>query len=724
MGAKARSQDAGVSPQTNGQASLASRMGGVRVARRRDLQVKRQVNRGNALYVLHDPVSFANHALNALEYRILCSIEASTALSDTFDELVKKGALAPEDEEVFYEFAVDLHGQGLLTNPGVPTQVAWERHLEVQQRRRTSPIAWLANLKISLGNPDWLLSRLARFMRWPFAWPGLAVWTALAASALWTCWGRVFELFGAPSDLLALENLPSLWLSLIGLKLIHELGHAMAIKRYGGSVPDWGVVFIFMTPCAYVDANSSWRLDSKWHRIAVGLGGMYVESMVAFVAALVWSGTSPGLLHSAAQNIVVLATVTTVLININPLIKFDGYFVLSDLVGIRNLQERASRQLRTYAEHFLLGMPRETDDYDTLERIVLWLYAPAAMAYRISLAIAITAMMASAWPSLAAPVGGCFAWLMILAPLWRAARALWSSQRFDDVRLRARVVLVSACMLIAIACYALPVSHGVTASGVLDPGQRRSVRVPNSSFLAEVLVEDGETVVPATPLCRLSSPALEVALSEVENEIRTARVQLDAIEIERPSATLPLVARIEYLEQRATELRRSLSQLVVRAKLGGTVVGAASLTPGTFLREGTELMQVHSEHRFIRVVLTDESAARALPAVGTQAQVRWTCDPGHVMPGVVCEARPSASRSMVPAELTVAAGGEILAHDVEGHLEAEKPYLHLFLKVENPILENGGTGLTAKVRFATRAWTLGEWADQRVRTFLYELWAK
>ena len=161
---------------------------------------------------------------------------------------------------------------------------------------------------------------------------------------------------------MGLSNLPILWLALVGLKALHEFGHAYACRRFGGAVPEMGVVFIVLTPCAYVDASSSWKFDRR-SRVAVAMAGMYVEILIAGIFALVWAGTQPGLLHDVALNVVILASVSTVFLNINPLMKFDGYYIFSDLMSVFNLQERAYKTLKGWIGFVLLGQARQEDDY-------------------------------------------------------------------------------------------------------------------------------------------------------------------------------------------------------------------------------------------------------------------------------------------------------------------------------------------------------------------------
>lgn len=712
----ATATDAATAPPAT--AAMANKLRQVVVALRRDLVVTRQIVFGGARYVVHDPVTFRNHILTPLEYRVLCSLVAHRTLGEIFESVVEQGALAHDDAEEFFGFVVALHGMGLLVVPGMPVEAAWQRQVD---RRRRRPAAWrqvLLGLRISFGSPDRHLQRLLPAVRWLFAAPGLVLWAALFVLAAWQCGGRLGDLFGGAGDLLALHNLPLLWFTLVAMKVVHELGHAFALKRFCGVVPDLGVTFIMLTPCAYVDANASWTFAGRWPRVAVGLAGMYVETLVAFAFALLWAGTGPGLLHDLAHNVVVLATVTTVLINSNPLVKFDGYYVFSDLCGVVNLQERAARALRGLAEWLVLGLPRPEFELTRRERWLFLAYALATLAYRISLAVGITALMLTHWPGMGVLLGLAFGWLLIADPLRKLFVWLWRAERTNVVRWRARGVAVGAVLLAVLGLVLVPVSRSVVTQGVLDPGVRRVVRAPSNAFVAAVQVVDGQRVTPHTRLVQLEDPQIEARRVVVAAELNTARVRFDAVEAIDPVLAAATAARIAFLQQRATELDERAAQLTLAVEQAGTVVGARSVATGQFVRRGEELLQVHSEHQFVRIVLADRELARTRLQVGAVVELRWTCAPATAVRATVREIRSSASRYQVPAELTIAAGGQIHARPIGDQTAADQPYLHAFLSADWVPLPDAGGGLTASVRLPAQQESLGGWLQHRLLTFL------
>ena len=396
-------------------------LGPLKVGLRQDLHFTRQETRGGPRYIAHDPITFQNHAFSAADYQVLTAIIGSRTLADTQAALVERGKLedSQEDRESFYRFILWLHGNGLLHLPLANGDLLYDRLQRKQMQKRRHWYQVFLNYKIPLGSPDAFLQRTMSWFGWLFSGPGFLAWAGLMALVVWKCIGHFDDLFAETATILSITNLPLLWAVLIVLKAIHEFGHAYACRRFGAPVPEMGIVLLMMTPCAYVDASASWKLMRWQQRAAVALGGMYVESIIAAFAALVWIGTPPGLVHDIAFNVVALASVITVLFNINPLMKYDGYYLFSDIIGVFNLQRRATRFLGSWVGHFVLGHERPQDNFTGTERLLYGLYGPATFAYRIFLATGITMLVMMQWPSAGVFLAAIFLWALILQPIWR-----------------------------------------------------------------------------------------------------------------------------------------------------------------------------------------------------------------------------------------------------------------------------------------------------------------
>ncbi len=672
-------------------------------------------------YVVHDPVSFQNHAFESSDYRVLTAIVRHRTLSETFNNLVDDELLedSETDREGFYKFILWLHNIGLVHLPITGGSVAFDRMQEKRAQKRGPWYRILMSHRIPLGDPDGFLDRTARYTGWLFAWPGLILWLSLLGLVFWKCIGRFDEMFAETGSLLSLANLPVLWIALVGLKILHEFGHAYAAKKYGASIPEMGIQMIMMTPCAYVDAGASWKLSGARQRAVVAMGGMYVESFVAAIAALVWAGTTEGFAHDLSFNIIALASVVTVLFNINPLMKYDGYFLFSDLVGVFNLQQRAQAYFTGWTNRIALGKPRAPDRYTTSERVLYASYGPAAFTYRIMLAFMLTGLMTTQWPSAGMFLGAVFAWALIIKPLIGLTTHLWYGKATAEYRTRARLVALAGLTLVPLLGSLMPISWSIVAPGVLDPQERQSVRAPSGGFIHTIEVDNGDRVAEGDTLCVLQNPELEMRRLRLVGELDAEREGLDAIELEDPTQAAIHQARISYLTASVKELESRLVAMSLSANSDGTIASPHhDRLAGRFVQQGEELFQVHSGHRFLRMVLTEEEVSRARLEVDSAAEVRWTCDPTTRVHAVVRHIQASASRFDIPPALTMLGGGDLYVTKTTDSLTAaDRPYLHVLLEVDSIPLNARGSGLTARVHLGARVQLLGGWVQHRLLSF-------
>ena len=697
-------------------------LGPLRVGLRSDVTFTRQYASGGPRYVAHDPVSFQNHAFSPEDYRILTAITRRRSLADTLASLVDRGLLEnnDHDKQGFYKFVLWLHGIGLIRLPITGGDAAYGRKQQRIAARRPPWYAVLMSHRVPLFRPDRFLTRGTRYVGWLFGPVGIFLWVALMASVVWRLGDSLPLVASEASGLLELSNLPLLWLLLVSLKVIHEFGHAFASRRFGASVPEMGVQFIMMTPCAYIDANASWTLRNARQRAAVAVAGMYIESFVAGTAALVWAGTTEGALHDIAFNILALASVVTVLFNLNPLTKFDGYYLFSDLVGVYNLQQRAAAHLKGWVEHVALGKPRPRGRYTQFERVLYSVYGPCAFLYRVSLAFTLTVWVLLQWPGAGLFLGAVFAWAMIIRPSLRLLGELWSGAGYADRRTRARLLACALVLLLPPFAGMLPVSFSVCVPGIVDVEQRQVIRSPISAFVESVAVSNGDRVKPGTALCTLRNPELELRRLRLQGELEAERESFDTIELDDSTQASIHKSRIAYLAASVAELDRRIEASRLTAEQQGTVAGHHhGELAGTFVQQGEELMRVEGGHRLLRIVLTEHQLSRARLEIGSPAEVRLSCAPASTLKAVVRQVTASASRVEVPEALTIAGGGTIWVQSVsQGLAVADQPYFHVLIEIpdDDPALQ--WTGTTARVRLPARAEILGQWVHRQALAFI------
>ncbi len=703
-------------------AQLELRLGPISVGLRKDVDVARQRLRGKPAYVLHDPVTFKNHAFSKVEYAVVCGIVEQRTLAECFERLVEEDHLEDGDKEEFYSFVLQLHGMNLLMLPMANADRLYARFERKQKARRVGALMSFMYFKIPVFDPDRFLDRTMALMRPIYSAGGLALWATLVSFALWNCAGRFDEMGRELTQLFALGNLPVLYLMIVGLKVLHEFGHAYACKLFGGEVPEMGVILILTAPCAYVDASASWKSGSKWKRIVVALGGMYIETFCAAVFAFAWLATPPGLVHDIAMNGMFLSSAATILFNMNPLMRFDGYFIFADLMEVANLRDRSREFLSGWSRWLFLSVDHRQPVNSSAEGLLFGGYGVASFLYKVSIAFSLTMMILMQWPGVGLFFGVLCAWALIVLPILKAVFYLLFHEDTQPVRVRGVVYAVLLFSGIPYLVAKVPVSRNVIAPGVLESASVETLRAPVDGFVASVTVAPGDRVRPDDVLLTLTNDELPLRQVQLEAELKGARQMFESLRITDAAEAEKHKARMRYLEAAIADLAGRIDQLQVASSLHGI---AASPVPngilGSYVRAGDELVQVQQGSVRVRVILSEADAERSAIDVGTVVQLRWAMAPGYRVNATVREIEPSATRDRVPAQLTVGGGGNVhVTAKPDGSFEATSAYLHLLLEPDWAP-EGFVAGCSANVMFEGQFVSLGEWFHREILA-LYYVW--
>ncbi|MEM7203833.1 MAG: biotin/lipoyl-binding protein [Planctomycetota bacterium] len=703
-------------------ADIRQRLGAIRIGLRRDLAVSRQIHCGQASYVVHDPLTFKNALFSAEEYRVLCGIIESRSLEETLQHLIAIGDLEEADADAFFRFVLNLHHMNLLQLPITDSEKLFERFQKRQAVKRKALLGSVMYYKVPLWDPDKFLDKTMRVAAPLFSRIGVVAWASLMLFTVWTCWGRFGEFLGDTTALLQWSNVPILYVVLVALKAVHEFGHAYVCKKLGGAVPEMGVCFIMTTPCAYVDASSSWKFRSKWDRIAVAMGGMYIESMVAALAALVWVGTSPGLTHDVALNVVSLAGVVTVLFNINPLMRFDGYYAFTDLTSTPNLRERSTAFIRDWSKSLFLGHARAKQTLGWWYRTLYGGYGVASVIYKLVLAFSITYLMTVRWPLVGAVLGSAFGFVLIVKPVLKLVSYLLFGKETEPMRRRAIAVAALGLVLAPAILVQLPISRAVVVPGLLEPEQVLMLRAPHDAEIQGMAIRHGELVRPGQLLASLDHPELRLQHQQEQRRLEAERVRLSVVEAVDQVEAERIRARLAFLESAFQDIEERLHSMTVTATEPAVVADrGVERQSGRFVRLGEPLLELHSGQRLIHAVLPEDELSRLDLEVGSSAEIRWAVAPSERVLARVREVRPVASRSDMPEPLTMLGGGDVYVRQgAEGEVEAATPHVHIFLEPES-VPRDFTSGLTARVRLAARSESLGAALWKSVQRF-YQAW--
>lgn len=697
-------------------AAIADRLRGACVGVRQDLEVTRHLFRGEPAYLVRDPMTLQSHRLSPADYTVFVAIDRDRTLGETFETLVSNGAARREDEQTFYQFVLMLHRLNFLNLPISDDRLLYERHCTRQKARRREKLLGFLFLRIPLVNPDAFLRRTMRYAEPLFRGWFLALWFALVATAVFVAARNGDSLREPLQGILTLQNLPLIWLALIVLKVLHEFGHAYACKHYGGYVPEMGVYLILFTPCAYVDATASWGFTRRWQRLVVCLGGMYVESIVASIAVLVWASSGPGVLRDVAYNVLFLAGVMTVLFNINPLMRYDGYYILSDLLEVPNLRQRSTQCVLMHLRRIVLGLRSDAPAMGLRLRALLLSFGVAATAYRVTVMLAIVAIIAARLSVAGAVLGGLYLAYVASGLMKRLVRYLWYSPDTAPVRLRA--VFVSIVLLVGLPATAVlvPIHTAVQVAGVLGREQETVCRARVDGFLQTTEVRPGQQVQAGSVLMDMANDACTDALARAGTQVKAAKIREAAYEAVDVGKAQEERAKIEAYEMELERRRRDVQDLVIRAEADGRVMQCLRENDvGRFVRRGDPLATIASGRWHIRTLLTEEEVAAAQPAVGDRVRVRPTAMPGKVLTGSIVRITPAGSPRIEQISLTHLGGGSI-AVDPKTRA-ALRPYFEVAIALDAPAEAPLQFGMTCQVRFRGEGAPLARVLARRVIRF-------
>ena len=388
---------------------LWQRLSGVRLRLRDTVSVHALEYRGRAWYLLRDALSSQQFRLNGAVYAVLAELDGRRTLAQAWQRHVGQSEGSGGNKTDLLNALLQLQAAGML-DAGPTMDAAALVGRQRRQRRQQGLARWLRLLspRLPLVEPDHFLTRSLPLVGWVFhpwalwMWLLLALGAGLQALMHWPA----LALYGAQR----LDD-PRSWLLLVAVyplvKALHEIGHGLAAKRAGAEVNEMGITLLVFVPVPYVDASAASALRDKSQRMLVGAAGILVEGVLAALAMFAWLALDDGLLRESMFAVMLIGGVSTLLFNGNPLLRFDGYYVLSDAIEIPNLATRAARYWGYLARRYLLGLGGERSPANaTGELRWFFFYGAASTVYRLMISLGIALFLIATVPTLGVLLGG------------------------------------------------------------------------------------------------------------------------------------------------------------------------------------------------------------------------------------------------------------------------------------------------------------------------------
>jgi putative peptide zinc metalloprotease protein len=546
---------------------------------------------GSPTWSLHDPVNNRFFRIGWLEFELLSRWHSGDA--ETVLQQVNAGTTLHADMSHVMELLEFLKNSQLIQARG---KQAINDLYDKAMTGRKHLASWLLQnylfLRIPLVRPDAFLTRTLPWIRFVFT-RGFAL-TLLVATLLglylaarqWESFQQTFLYF------FTLEGLLLFAAAMFIAKVVHELGHAYTAKRYGIRVPTMGIALLVLWPVLYTDTSEAWKLPNRRQRLAIAAAGMAAELALAGMATLLWSFLPDGPLRAATFMIATTSWVITLFINLNPFLRFDGYYLLSDILEVQNLQDRSFALGKWKLRQWILGIDDPPpDDFNAQQRRLLVIYAYSVWIYRFFLFLGIALLVYFFFFK----VAGVF--LMVTELAWFIARPVYRELRvWYDMRDRIgwNRNTIGSVIVIFLLVFALvfPISTSVRVPAVLKYATYTQIHAPNPARVQDVHVSKGDRVESGQRLITLKSPELDYNEEQARLRVTTLREHML-----RQSAHAELLETQQVVQQQLVEAlteldgyRQEQAQLQVTAPYSATVIQwDPDVHPGRWVNENLRL---------------------------------------------------------------------------------------------------------------------------------------
>ncbi len=622
---------------------------------------------GSSSFVLEDPVGNKFFRVSSYEYDLLSILDGRMTLAQAVDELRLLG------RHYTMDFARKLVEQfsmaGLLLGTGYSSstfQTAFRSRMSQQKKQRLAFKLYF--MYLPLFNPDRFLEKTIWIWRLIANRYTFFVFLALVPGAMYLLLTGFHRIENQFLFFFNDFNLLVLWLAIAAVKLVHELAHAYTAKSYGLHVPEMGVALLIFFPCLYCNTTAAWRLANRKQRMGIALAGMIAEAVIAVICSYVWYFSKPGLVNSLAFHLTVISLLSSILFNSNPLIKFDGYYVLTDLLHIVNLQAKANNALKFLFQNRALGMESVSMPHGTgRDHLIFVIYGVLDFLYRFILYGGIVSGVYYKFDkTLGVVLGGLALGLFIIRPVAKSLENLVKRRR--EINFRPKGVVFVVCILAALT-YLLtqPISEKSVYPCYVDSAMSRKLVIAAEAPVKEVLVMQNDVVRQSSPLFRLDGERLEFNLREKETQVSLVKREISIIENDEKGRSRVAVKFIELsqTEDAVSRIQEQLQGIETVAPFDGAITRLSSdIQPGAEPGKGVEVGEISSRKICEVVGIAPEGDVSSLQ-VGAPIMVWFPVGTGVSYRLSVREINAFKAEDLEGSPLSSRFGGEIATTPAE-----------------------------------------------------------
>lgn len=535
-----------------------------------NVTVQKQYFRGEKWYVVKDAFNNKFFRVKPEAYQFVMRLTTLKSVEEIWEAyLLESPDIAPTQEEVVTLLS-QLHINNLLYFKNNPhSDDIFERHLEQKQKIFRGKLASFLFIRVPIFDPEVFLRSVQPFTNAVFSLKGFIVWLLVVIYGAKIVIENSSSVVQQAQGMLAPGNFIFLYIALFLLKILHEFGHAMMCKKFGGPVHTIGIMFLVFTPLPYMDASSSWSFRNKWHRTLVGSAGMIIELFIAAAAAVVWVNTGEGFIHSMSFNLMVIGSVSSLVFNANPLLKFDAYYMLSDMLEIPNLFQRSKEQVYYFVEKYIFDVEQSHNPSNS-NKEAFWLvfYAVTSAFYRLIISIAIVIFVADQMLLVGIFVALMSLYIWVIKPSYSFVVYLLSSSKLNKNRYRAVSISSIGFFVLVLLISMIPISHNINAPGIINAKDFTTVYTPIEGYLETLHKKSGDSVKKGDLIATMRSYELDLDIELTQGKLKeTLALELKA---QNDIADLkPIKARIKLLKRKLSWYNQKKESLMIYAQITG-----------------------------------------------------------------------------------------------------------------------------------------------------------
>lgn len=543
------------------------------------------------------------------------------------------------------------------------------------------------SIKIPLFYPDKWFSAQQRLANRIYTWLGLIIWLAIIAPAIFLAGVHWQTLTNNMSDrMLSTSNLFILWCTYPLVKAFHEWAHGMAVKAWGGHVREVGLMFVIFMPVPYVDATYSYRFTSKWVRALVAATGVMAELLLGALALYVWLNVESGLVRAFAYNVIIIAGVSSLLVNGNPLMKYDSYYVLTDLIEITNLAQRAKQYWVYLSDKYLFGAKEAKAPlgYET-ERGWLFIYGLISPIYRLFVIFGMIWLVAKQYFIIGVIMALVSAWQSFVMPLYKAVKHVFTSPTLMKYRLNSKRRLYALTAMLLLLVFAVPVPFYSVQHGIAWLPDDNIVRANAAGMIYPEALQDGQLVTQNQRIARLTNQDLIQKAEAVQQQIDALNLKIRQAQADEPIKVANLRSQQQAFQAQLALVQTDTQALNINAPTTGKWYRKAINTPtGSYLKKGDIIGYVIPKQTDLVRVIVEQNDMKLIDKRLQSISIKTRSNLGQTYTASIAQKTPKAGFDLPNAALGINAGGNIVIdpNDSTGTKSLERVF-DLELKIDD-----------------------------------------